>query len=73
MRMQFDIRQREILQNANHNLTLTIRLRMKRYAKSEIRYEYLEKLSPKPASELWIPIWNDNLKRVVQSKYIVHK
>ena len=54
--VQFDVRPQEVLQHTNRQLTLTICLRVKRCARSEIRPKYLEKLRPELASEPWISI-----------------
>ena len=56
VRVQFDVRPQEVLQHTNRHLTLSVCLRMKRCAESEIRSKYLEKLRPEPAGEPWIPI-----------------
>ena len=56
MWVQFDVWPQEVLQLMNRHLTVTICLRMKRCAKSEIHSEYLEELCPEPASEPWVLI-----------------
>ena len=56
MRMGFNIGTQEVLQHANSNLTLTIRLRMECSAESQIRSEDLEKLLLETAGEPWIAI-----------------
>ena len=56
VQVQLDVRLQEVLQHVNRHFTLTVCLRVKRCAESEICSKYLEKLRPKPAGEPWIPI-----------------
>ena len=56
VRVQLDVRPQEVLQHTNRHFTLTVCLRVKRCAESEIRPKYLEKLHSERTGEPWIPI-----------------